>query len=240
MNYIASCLFTTCIDPLRGIKWDFNPQIINVWYNSGLEICKSSPNTQLIVFHDGLSSEFINQYDLNYINFIQVPECGFYSPHDYRWFIYENFTQNNQFNSIFFTDISDVIIASNPFLDIDDKVLYMGDEQHHTWNNEWALPRNEYYINNIEDFNLIFNSNNNGPFLNAGVLGGNKSIVLDFLQHMVRYSSTTLDKPYNTTDMILFNYVIHKHFKSIKHGAPINSIFNQHQINRKDVWFIHK
>ena len=239
MNYIVSCLFTTCIDPLRGIKWNFDSRIMDNWYNSGLEICKSN-DIKLIVFHDGLTPEFISKYNPEYITFIQVPECGAHSPHDYRWFIYENFTQNNEFDKVFFTDISDVLIKSNPFLELDPEVLYMGNEQHHTWNNDWALPRNEYYKTKLKDFTQIFESNNSGPFLNAGVLGGYRDIVLKFLKHIVEYSSITLDKPYATTDMIIFNYIIHKYFNNIKHGQPVNSVFNKNEFNREDVWFVHK
>jgi len=240
MNYIVSCLFTTCIDPLRGIKWNFDSRIMDNWYNSGVEICKSHNDIKLIVFHDGLDNNFLSKYDLEYITFVQVPNCGEYSPHDYRWFIYENFAQNNEFDKVFFTDISDIVIKSNPFQSLDPNTLYMGNEQHHTWNNSWALPRNEYYKSKLEDFTQVFESNNSGPFLNAGILGGHRDIVIKFLQHIIDYLSITLDKPYHTTDMIIFNYVIHKHFNTIKHGEPVNSIFHKNEIHRNDVWFVHK
>lgn len=241
MNYIISCLFTTCIDPLRGIKWDLNPHIMDEWYNSGIKLCQTNSNIKLVVFYDELTEEFISKYNSEYIVFIQVPECGEYSPHDYRWLIYENFTENNEFDKVFFTDISDVLIKSNPFINLDPEILYMGDEEGKLWDNEWTENRHSYYQVTLNDYNDIYFLNKKQQFLNAGILGGYRDIVLQFLNKMVEYTQITVDgKSGSITDMLLFNYINYKYFPKRKHGAPVNSIFWKNETHREDVWFVHK
>lgn len=241
MNYIVSSLFTTCVDPLRNIKWFPSADIMDKWYKSGEKICQQNSDVKLLVFYDNLDISIINKFNPEYITFIQVEDCGDYSPHDYRWIIYQNFLEHNFDNvqNIFFTDISDVLIKQNPFTQIDNDVIYMGDEQQ-PWNNEWAEDRKYYYLDNLPPFQETYNTFKFHTFLNAGILGGNKKIVLEFLNKIVYYTNITLDKPYYTSDMIIFNYILYKYFPNKKHGFPINSNFWKNEIDRNDVWFIHK
>lgn len=243
MNYIVSSLFTTCIDPIRNTRWFPSSNIMDTWYNSGLNIIKQNSNLKLLVFYDQLELSFIQKYDTECITFIKVEDCNNYSPHDYRWLIYNNFLINNinEITNIFFTDISDVIIKQNPFLFVENDTLYVGDEYEYPWENWWSSSRIDYYLNNLDDFKEIYTKNKNSSFLNAGILGGNKNIVLKFLGLMEYFIEITLNKPYETTDMILFNYILYKYFPyNIKHGEPINSKFKLNETHRDDVWFIHK
>lgn len=245
MNYIVTSLFTTCVDPQRNIKWEPNIETLIGWYSSGVEnICSKNPNTHLLLFYDVLPESFVEYYtSLPYIILIKTPDCNQYSPHDFRWFVYQEFLKDNydDIENIFFTDAQDVLIQSNPFNNIESNILYCGDEWMHPWENEWAIPRNEYYIYNIPEFLELYQIKKHHLFLNAGLLGGNRKIVLEFLNHICYYTNKTLLKPYNTTDMIIFNYVIHKYFpERVKHGEPVNSKFKQHEYSRKDIWFTHQ
>lgn len=243
MNYIASSLFTTCIDPIRNTKWSPSTDIMDVWYNSGVSLIQQNPNFKLLVFYDQLNPNFPQKYNPEYVTFIKVEDCNNYSPHDYRWLIYHNFISTNfiDIDNIFFTDISDVIIKQNPFLHIKNDILYIGDEYEYPWENWWSSPRIKYYLDNLGNFNEIYEKYKYFSFLNAGILGGDKNIVLKFLDLMESYIGLTLDKPYETTDMILFNYILYKYFSDkINHGEPINSKFKLNETNREDVWFIHK
>jgi hypothetical protein len=241
MNYIVSSLFTTCVDPLRNIKWSPSSNIMDRWYYSGEKICKQFDNIQLLVFYDKLDDSILNKFNTNYITFIQVEDCNGYSPHDYRWIIYQNFLENNIDNTqnIFFTDISDVLIKQNPFLNLEKEILYIGDENQ-TWGNEWADVRKNYFLENLPSFKEIHDQYKSHTFLNAGILGGESKIVLEFLNKIVYYTGITLNKPYDTSDMIIFNYILYKYFPNKKHGFPINSNFWKNEVDREDVWFIHK
>jgi len=241
MNYIVSSLFTTCIDPIRNTKWSPSSDVMDNWYNSGVNILNDT--LHLLVFYDQLEPTFTQKYNSKHITFIQVEDCENYSPHDYRWLVYHNFLSNNldSIDNIFFTDISDVIIKQNPFQVIEKDLIYVGDEYEYPWENWWALPRKEYYMSKLSFFPSIYETYKKYPFLNAGIVGGKGIAVLEFLEKMKSYIEITLDKPYETTDMILFNYILYKYFyPNIKHGEPINSKFKLNEIHREDVWFIHK
>ena len=241
MNFIASSLFTTCIDPLTNKKWSPILDIAKDWCESGLKVIDK--NTSLLIFYDNLDSSFINNYNNPSIIFIKVEDCNSYNPYDYRWFIYHNFVENNkdQINNIFFTDISDVIIRTSPFPFIKKHSIYVGDEYFHPWENWWALERNSYYEKNISDFNTIYKKNKSNIFLNAGIIGGDINIISKFLNKMKYYTELTLNKPYDTTDMVLFNFILRKYFPlNLNHGEPINSKFKLNEVHREDVWFIHK
>lgn len=241
MNYIVSSLFTTCVDPLRNIRWSPSLGIMDKWYRSGEKVCAENKDIQLLVFYDQLDENILSKYSSEFITFIQVEECGEHSPHDYRWIVYNAFLENNieSVDNVFFTDISDVLIKQNPFLNIEKDVLYTGDENQ-LWENEWAAPRNEYYLEYLPSFKEVYEKNKLSSFLNAGILGGNSKIVLEFLNKITHYISITLNKPYETSDMIIFNYVVYKYFPNKKHGFPVNSNFWKYEINRNDVWFVHK
>lgn len=241
MNFIASSLFTTCIDPLTNKKWNPSLNIAQNWYESGLEVVDK--NTKLLIFYDELEPSFMDIYNNPSIIFIKVEDCNQYNPYDYRWLIYHNFITHNreQIDNIFFTDISDVIIRKNPFHFIQKGYIYAGDEYFHPWENWWALERNPYYNKKISDFNDIYEKNKSNVFLNAGIIGGDINVISAFLDKMKGYTELTLNKPYDTTDMVLFNFVLSKYFYSnLKHGEPINSKFKLNETHRDDVWFIHK
>ncbi len=243
MNYIVSSLFTTCVDPIRNTKWPLSSTIMDVWYNSSIDIIQKTHNFTLLVFYDQLEPSFLQKYNSEYITFIKVEDCNDYSPHDYRWLVYFNFISNNlsQIDNIFFTDISDVIIKQNPFPHIKNDMLYVGDEYEYPWENWWSSSRVKYYLDNLDSFNEIYEKYKHFPFLNAGILGGNKNIVLKFLDLIKSYIEITLNKPYETTDMILFNYILYKYFSGgVQYGEPINSKFKLNETHREDVWFIHK
>lgn len=241
MNYIASCLFTTCKDPIRPITWKNQPEVMEAWFKSGIEVCNRHTNLHLLVFYDDLSPEFLDRYKHEHLTFIQVEDCGEYSPHDYRWFIYKSFVESSfeELDFIFFTDISDVLIKNNPFETMDRQVLYCGDEQQ-SWENDWVSIRNYYFLESATDYKETYARYKDRTFLNAGLLGGSKETVYTFLEHMTSIVGDTLDKPYDSTDMLLFNYTIYKHFSNIQHGAPVNSLFWKNEVSRDDIWFVHK
>lgn len=241
MNYIAASLFTTCIDPQRGIKWNPSVKDLQDWYVSGKALCKDDPNLHLILFYDQLPQEIFKAYIGDCITFIQVEDCNYLSPHDYRWIVYRNFVENNleEGDNIFFTDSTDVVIANNPFPHIEPSRLYSGDEEV-AWDNGWANARSPFYRRTVEDFEEIYQANRNSNLLNCGILGGSVDIVRKFLDKVYFYIELTLEKPYDTTDMVTHNYVIRKYFPDVIHGAPLNSVFKNYEYNRKDIWFIHK
>ena len=242
MNYLVSCFFTTYKDPQRNSYWIPDTSIIADWYKSSTHVIDSGANFKMAVLYDKLPEAFIQNFDNKYITFIKVVSQIDRSPYEYRWRAYTFFLEQitKLEDSIFFTDISDVIVVSDPFRNIDHSSIYLGDEQSNKFNNSWSLERLTYYQKEPSDFMQIYDTFQSETFLNAGIIGGGFKQVKLFIDYMNYYLDILPRVPDNVTDMLLFNYVARKHFLNLVHGTPINSVFGQYETSRTDVYFIHK
>lgn len=246
-NYIASTLFTTCKDPANEYKlkqYQINFKsgtVMDAWCRSALKICQQHSNVQLAVFYDQIHPEIFKKYSSKHIEFINVADCGAFDPYEYRWVVYKQFLQKNLdlVKNIFFTDISDVLVKQNPFLEMKKGILYVG-SQPEKWSKKWLRTRTMYYMERVDELKEIYDKWRNIDALNAGLLGGESNLVLDFLNKMVKYIEKTTDLQTGATDMILFNYVLRRYFPNTKSGFPIHSVFWKEQKWRDDVWFVHK
>ena len=79
-----------------------------------------------------------------------------YNPNVYRYFIYKEYLQKYkaEIESVFLTDISDVTIGKNPFLDdvfiSNPATIFCGDEPK-ILNNEWMHDHSTHFRNNISE-----------------------------------------------------------------------------------------
>jgi hypothetical protein len=167
---------------------------------------------------------------------------GKVSPHDYRWVEYLRFMYSfRDVRKVFFTDLYDVIAAGNPFPDIQERTIYCGDEPVRTKDCNWLQKRIPAHRN--EGVKLL--TREKRLLLNAGLVGGYRYEMIHFLTEMVHaINEAGWDRPYNSTDMVLFNHVLrvlqeHEPY-DIVHGEPVNSLFRGNERHRTDVWFIHK
>jgi hypothetical protein len=242
MNYIASSIFTTCIDPQRATKWIPTINTVKDWCESGQAVCEKSEGVHLLVFYDQLPQEILDTFTGEHTTFIQVEDCGEVSPYDYRWIVYSNFIENNQdsINNIFFTDISDVIIKKNPFLEMKPNTLYSGDELGTLWDNPWSNSRSSQHRYMISDYGEVFEQYKDRLLLNCGIVGGSIEVMLDFTRKVYKYMELTIGKSPTDTDMTTHNYVTRKYFPDAISGPPLNSVFKRFEVNREDVWFVHK
>jgi hypothetical protein len=134
-------------------------------------------------------------------------------------------------------DSTDVEMLSDPFSVIKSDMLYAGDE--YSKISSWLSGRNSKF--NPPDYNDIVDANKTELLLNAGVVGGNSSICMEFLSLLTSYHTT-----YNTAgvqrsfDMPGFNYTIWKHFKDrLIHGDPVNTKFKKYEYDYTK-WWKHK
>ncbi len=233
MNYIVSAYLTTSIDCMRGIQLKANdPNYIKDWYDSVVKLKLNG-----IILHDSLDDDFIKQFPgVKFLKVAPIPE--WMQLYDYRWVVYFLFLSEYNCDYIFFTDISDVVVASDPFQDIKEG-LYCGDEQTTLKDCQWlqgALDVKEY-SKELKLFKEVLSQNS--TLFNAGILGGSYKDVLDFLKILYsKLEKLSLRQVHYTVDMPLFNYVMYLYFEP-KHGFPINSKFKSYE-KRDDVWFIHK
>lgn len=242
-HIILSTLFVQKKNPVhaRTNIMDDMSGYIKDWHDS-----MTNNKINALVLHDGLPEEFTQAFSNEYVNFQQVPP-SIYNACDGRWPVYQDFIENlpeNTYDFIFATDISDVIVGKNPFVTdalnaYGKKTLFCGDETT-TYNHSWIRKRNEDLKEVLPTVYQHTVSNQSFKLLNPGILGGSQDIFKEYVNYMANLvkEGGHIEK---TVDMHIHNYVVRTYFDGrIKHGSPVNSIFNKFQTKRKDVWYIHK
>ena len=236
-NVIMTTYFCKKKNPQKDYFVAYNDiTYIEPWYYS-------VKNLQLngIIFHDGLNDEFIKKYETDKIKFIYANSNSYdISINDLRYYVYFDYIiKNENIKNIFMTDGSDVTVVKNPFNKF--KQLCVGSERSKGFKAICLKKKIELFNSNIKNtFN--YHKNPTNTVYNAGILGGNRKDVLNFLKNMIsifdKFNSEIKTKNLN---MIVFNYVVYKIFnQNVISGSPLHSEFKKYQNNRTDVYFIHK
>jgi hypothetical protein len=197
------------------------------------------------VFFDNLPPSTAASYSTDKIQFKSVPKIRMNNC-DARWSYYKSFLECETSDFVFMTDISDVVVKMNPFLEMKKlpgygNRLFVGDEPNmysHRWIQQRAVKFQYIYPEIYEHFTNP--ENQNLTLYNAGILGGSTPLVREFIDIMVN-ALGTMGIRRTTMDMLAFNYVLRSNFMGrITSGAPVNSLFKGYEKDREDVWFIHK
>ena len=228
MNLILSNYFTSKPDPQRGHYWkkdDFS--IMETWYNSVMK-----HNLNAIVFHDGLSDEFIQKYGNDNVMFVRSNIITGLSSNDERFISFEQYIKCCEVNDrIIITDISDVEFLKNPFEYITGlNLLYFGSND--TWGEKPKVFKR--YTNSCFDDSFL-----DKPILHAGTFGGYVYSLRAFLKTVVEF----LDVPYGDYNINLgvINAVAYLYFKHrIVHGHPFTTQLKKYDYNNKECYIRHK
>jgi hypothetical protein len=203
-SVILTIYYTKHVDPQRKIyQKENNFPYIKKFYNSVLK-----NNMNAIVFHDGLSEEFIKKYQNKNIIFCLVPNktYGLTSMNDIRFMVYLDFlSENKSVKKVIISDIADVEFYKNVFDDITNDKLYVCYDRNRTF-------RHYYMVNRICQTYGSF-----GPFdsiadqkaVQAGLFGGSYGMVVKCLNHMKFEFENVVNKTYNTNYMV-YNHVIYQ------------------------------
>lgn len=141
------------------------------------------------------------------------------------------------------TDAGDVTMLNYPFDNVQDGILYMGDETSSIFNTSIII--NSAAPTYMKDF--IW-ENNNLPILNLGVMVGTRDVLIEYLGIMVKLITEAEvkvkqgDASYNLGhfEMLISNYVAYRYFSDrLIHGREVSTIFNGFQ-ERSSAWFKHK
>ena len=200
-----------------------------------------------IIFHNNFSEETCKLYESEYLHFIKVEYDSRYNPNVFRYFIYEDFLRLHHtiLSNIFLTDITDVVVFKNPFLEpyyLDNSAkIFCGDEPK-ILSDEWMQMHSEHLRNKIEDYSIYENSYQDETLLNCGIIGGNISVLYPFIQQL-----KSIHQKYNydnntkfTGDMGAFNYLVRTcYHDKVVHGHPVNTVFKRYSDDRS-CWFKHK
>lgn len=157
------------------------------------------------------------------------------NPYFQRWINIEKcLEENTDIDKVFCLDAGDVLMLKNPFEELIDGVIYIGTQNEKVGTLWLIYNHNSYpevdFINLYRDYKL----------LNAGILGGDREVVLDYVKEINRLRLETKKAKRSLTDMCIFNMVGWTKFKSkMVIGKMVNTNFGEFEIN--DVsWFKHK
>ena len=243
-NVILSCLISGVYDVNRNsILANNDYQLVRYWAES-LTVLKVNG----IIFHNNFSEKICQENSNKYISFIKIEYDIKYNPNVYRYFVYKNFLETNKNNikNLFITDVSDVVMVKNPFIEKyykdNDGFIFSGDEPK-ILNNDWMNDHSTHLRNKIKDYKDYEEMFKDETLLNCGIIGGNFNIMNQLLDDICTiHENFNMDnKTAFTGDMGAFNYVIRTKFNHLlKNGFPINTIFKEYEKHRKDCWFKHK
>lgn len=230
---LVTTYFTARPDPQRGLaqapdSYDY----IAPWYESVNRLGLSG-----IIFHDGLSGDFVRRYTTANVSFVAVSADYAFSTNDHRFFVYRDYLRTSAADAVFFTDVSDVTIAMDPFDFVEPDTLYVGDNgRRRIAANAWL--RDLAARSHREEYIAFCRSHSRRRSYNAGVLGGTRGVVLSFVDRMCEQLLAAQCHELNT-NMLVFNFVAYERFRG-RVTRRLCSNFKRFETWRTDVPFIHK
>jgi len=243
-NVIMACHITGVYDVNRNTTLDDDHyELVRAWAES-----ISEKQLQGIIFHNNFTLETCEKFTNEYISFLKIDYNNQYNPNIYRYFVYQDFLKQHIqfFKSIFVTDITDVTLVNNPFIDpyfIENPTsIFCGDEPK-TLDNDWMRDHSTNLRNNISDYAQYESKFKSETLLNCGVIGGSAPIFFDLIKKLCaihEYANSNNQTAF-TGDMGAFNYLARTQFnRHLIHGTPVNTVFKNYENERQDCWFRHK
>jgi hypothetical protein len=242
-NLILACHFTGIYDVNRNhILAHDSYELVSQWADSIINL-----GLQGIIFHNNFSKLTCQKYSNNNISFVEVDYNPTFNPNVFRYFIYKQFLAENidHINSVFVTDITDVVVLQNPFIQpsfVNTPKLFCGDEPKRL-DNDWMKDHATHLRNNIKDYQAYEIQFAKAALLNCGIIGAEAQLLKEFFERLwyIHEHFNKENKTAYTGDMGAFNYLVRTQYnKRICFGAPVNTLFKQYEVNRKDCWFRHK
>ena len=221
-------VMSTYLTHSRNPIYSYQTKPNSAWYMRPWFFSAIKHKLNTVIFHDSLSKEFQDRAQKFYPNteFVSVKSIEGRTTNDYRYYLFHKYLlEHTEIRRAVITDMRDVRFFGDPFeqMDVIGDYLYVGTSVpfylfplEHPWVN--GIIRNCHRSDSKIDAVKLH------PHLNAGVLGGNRYLLLAFLTQATRY----FDKaPHNQNcNMGTFTVVAHKYFfDQIYAGYPIQSAF---------------
>ena len=243
-NLVMACHITGVYDVNRSTTLaDDSYELVRDWAESVMAAGLTG-----IIFHNNFSGSTCQSIENENLHFIKIDYDSSFNPNVYRYFVYRDFLQQHiqQIKGIFITDITDVVVVRNPFIERlfieNTATIFCGDEPK-TLHNDWMIAHAEHLRKNIPDYARYESTYGNHTLLNCGIIGGAAPLLFDFLQQLcaIHEYANRDNKTAYTGDMGAFNYLVRTAFnRQLIHGAPVNTVFKQYENDRIDCWFRHK
>jgi len=242
-NVILGCHISGVYDVNRSqMLSDDDFSIIEKWANSIAKL-----HLQAIIFHNNFSEETVLKHQSAHLLFIKIAHHIRFNPNVYRYFVYSQFLEkySDTIESLFVTDVSDVLVLKNPFVQplftANSDFVFCGDEPTN-WDNEWMQLHGSHLRSKIKDYAEVESENKSNRLLNCGVIGGTLQAIKPLIESIWQiHENYNADNTTSFTgDMGAFNYIIRKNYKNrILHGTPVNSEFKAYFDDGTN-WFQHK
>lgn len=226
-DVLVTHLLTTTVDPQRNVFWEPDPAQFSGLFDSAAE-----HGVHVVLIHD---ADLTGPVPHNVTAVRVEPTEG-----DVYWRRWEYslawLNAHPEIERVFCVDGSDVTVLRDPFAGLDPMTLYIGSELTFM-NDRWMLREHPHPT--LQQF---FWDNAGRRMLNAGIVGGWRDTVLDFVSDML----TTRDKFSVTgdvgSDMGLLNYVgfqpVHRFW--IETGPTVHTIYKRYETSHPTARFAHK
>ena len=203
-----------------------NPEPFHVTqYHKIKKFIKSAEDVgvKTCILYDILSDELLSLQS-KIITFHKYTDLHRQDHCDNRFYLYRDFLKQTTAKRIFLTDCNDVKFNQNPFQIFSNKYdLYVGSEYRDTgWLDNKFRQINASGVNWSKPDELV---NNIFTRYNMGIIGGNKSNILKFINHIIQYMEQVgVDIGVDSPAGIL---TLHNHFnrKRIFTGMPLHNHF---------------
>jgi hypothetical protein len=207
-------------------------ELMRGWYDGVVRLRKYG-----VIFHDGLSDEFVQRYATGRIRFVRIAIPPAISSNDWRFVVYHDWLEDHPaVRALFCTDLRDVVIRRDPFQLLDDRYqIWAGNEPHRLRHCDWLYERMQHVYGRLTLSRTDW-------VLNAGTVGGYRTPMLAFLSLMTEALVDSWRRGFNT-NMAVFNHVLYNHFgrrRVWRKGRPLHSVFARYQMRDRDVCFLHK
>ncbi|MBC8154131.1 MAG: hypothetical protein H7Z72_14605 [Bacteroidetes bacterium] len=203
---------------------------------------------QGVIFHNNFTEATCAARQNQHLTFVRVDYDTRFNPNVYRYFVYRDFlrAQAEQLESLFVTDVSDVVALQNPFVQplfrANPNTLFCGDEPTRLAN-DWMQAHATHLRRQIADYADYEEAFGQRTLLNCGIFGGNMVVMVPFIEKLcfIHQHYNSDNQTAYTGDMGAFNYLARTQFNErLRHGSPVNTVFKAYQHDRSDCWFRHK
>lgn len=235
-NVILTSYITGELDPQRGIRWRDDLDDLS-------KLTKSIKYGRLVVFHDCFAKPELKTSNGNDVEFIKVAPNKmnvFFRRHLLAW---QYLRSHPEIGKAWEVDATDVEQLRNPFASIKKGRLYLGWEPT-TVGSSWMIKSHP-----DSDVQAFIQNNSNRQLLNAGLIGGDRQIMLEFLGAMQRYyCDDAIDmvqnwenKRFGVGDMGALNMIAYGQFASrLESDTQVATIFKHDEDDNGISMWRHK
>lgn len=219
MNLVLTCLLTTLPDPQRGVRFPADASMLD-------GLLKSVVDSPVAVIHDEL-----DEPDRDTVTFHRItPDVQVYFQ---RWLAYADHLARSDAERVWCVDGTDVEMLRPPWDDMQPGVLYLGSEPGPVAN-RWLYelhPSARRFVADHQQHTLM----------NAGLVGGDRATVADFLDDLASRFDVALEAG-DQTDMGVFNMTAWSRRWAARTvtGEIVHTQFRANEQTNRFAWWRHK